>query len=177
LPAGTAGKLGNDFRLHGGDEVGADRMVRLSQVISDLLSNAARYTEKPSQIWITAEKSGDEVSIRVRDPGTGIAPEMLSQVFNLFVQGDVSLSRTQGGLGIGLTLVKRIVELHGGSVTATSPGLTQGMVSDGPCVDRTVQRSFGMFKLQPKLRDGVPKLCQSFIAWIVQPEGHLADDR
>jgi PAS domain S-box-containing protein len=101
-------------------------MVRLAQVVSNLLSNAAKYTEKPSQIWLAVEPRDKEVLIRIRDPGVGMEAEDLSRVFNLFEQADSSISRFRGGLGIGLTLVKRIVELHGGSVSATSPGLSQG---------------------------------------------------
>jgi PAS domain S-box-containing protein len=101
-------------------------IVRLSQVVSNLLSNAAKYTEGPSQIWLTVEPHNNEVLLRVRDPGIGMAADELSRIFNLFEQADSSISRTRGGLGIGLTLVKRIVELHGGSVSATSPGLSQG---------------------------------------------------
>ena len=101
-------------------------VVRLAQVVSNLLSNAAKYTEKPSQIWLSVEPREDEVLIRVRDQGIGMAPDELSRIFNLFEQADSSISRFRGGLGIGLTLVKRIVELHGGNVTATSPGLSQG---------------------------------------------------
>jgi PAS domain S-box-containing protein len=100
--------------------------VRLSQVVSNLLTNAAKYTNQPSQIWLSVERYRDEAIIRVRDQGIGIAPEVLPRVFNLFVQGDVPLARSTGGLGIGLTLVKRIVELHGGTVGASSAGLSQG---------------------------------------------------
>lgn len=100
--------------------------VRLAQVFSNLLSNAAKYTDKPSQIWLTVEPAGRGVSIRVRDAGVGMTPEDLTRIFNLFEQVDNSVARTRGGLGIGLTLVKRITEMHGGSVTATSPGLGQG---------------------------------------------------
>jgi CheY-like chemotaxis protein len=101
-------------------------MVRLAQVVSNLLSNAAKYTEKPSQIWLSIEPREDAVLIRVRDSGIGMEPDELPRIFNLFEQADTSISRFRGGLGIGLTLVKRIVELHGGTVTATSRGLTQG---------------------------------------------------
>jgi PAS domain S-box-containing protein len=101
-------------------------IVRLSQAISNLLSNAAKYSDSPCQIWLMVEIDKQDAVIRVRDQGIGMEPEELSRVFNLFAQGDVSLSRTRGGLGIGLTLVKRIVELHGGSVAATSPGRSQG---------------------------------------------------
>ncbi|HJQ79066.1 MAG TPA: PAS domain-containing sensor histidine kinase, partial [Lacipirellulaceae bacterium] len=101
-------------------------LVRLSQVISNLLSNAAKFTEKPSQIALSVERTEDEVTIRVRDRGVGMTPDETGRVFNLFVQADSSLARKRGGLGIGLTLVKRIVELHGGTVEATSPGPSQG---------------------------------------------------
>jgi PAS domain S-box-containing protein len=99
---------------------------RLAQVITNLLENAAKYTEKPSQIWLSVERDADEAVIRVRDTGIGIAPELLPRVFNLFVQADHSLDRTKGGLGIGLNVVKRIVEMHGGSVAVASGGPGQG---------------------------------------------------
>jgi len=101
-------------------------LVRLSQVISNLLTNAAKYTSKASQIWLSAQREGSDVVIRIKDQGIGIAPAMLGRVFDLFVQADASPSRAQGGLGIGLTLVRRLIELHGGSVTATSDGLERG---------------------------------------------------
>ena len=101
-------------------------LVRLSQVITNLLTNAAKYSQQASRIWLTAECDGGEVVIRVRDTGSGIAPELLPRIFDLFVQADRSLARSQGGLGVGLTLVKRLVEMHGGSVTAASPGPGQG---------------------------------------------------
>ena len=101
-------------------------MVRLAQVVSNLLSNAARYTDTPSRIWLTIEPRDEDVLIRVRDQGVGMAADDLTKIFNLFEQGDSTISRTRGGLGIGLTLVKRIVEMHGGDVTAHSAGLEQG---------------------------------------------------
>lgn len=101
-------------------------MHRLSQVIVNLLENAAKFTDKPSQIWLSMERQTDEAVVRVRDAGIGIAPELLPKVFNLFVQAETSLARPRGGLGIGLNVVKRIVELHGGRVQASSPGLGQG---------------------------------------------------
>jgi CheY-like chemotaxis protein len=101
-------------------------LVRLSQVVSNLLSNAAKYSERPSRIWLNVQQSDDEAVIRVKDEGAGMEPEFIARMFNLFVQADTTLSRTRGGLGVGLTLVKRLVELHGGSVTASSPGLSQG---------------------------------------------------
>jgi PAS domain S-box-containing protein len=100
--------------------------VRLTQVIGNLLTNAAKYTEAHGHIWVTARRIGDEAIVRVRDSGIGIAAEMLSHVFELFVQVDHAASRSQGGLGIGLTLVKNLVEMHNGSVEAHSLGLGQG---------------------------------------------------
>ena len=100
--------------------------TRLEQVLVNLLTNAAKYTEPGGRIELVAAREGGEVVVRVRDNGIGIAPEAISQLFELFVQGDRSLARSEGGLGIGLTLVRRLVEMHGGSVAATSAGPGQG---------------------------------------------------
>ena len=100
--------------------------VRLAQVISNLLTNAAKYTEPGGRIWLVVESAGSEAIVRVRDTGVGIVPDMVPQLFDLFVQAETTADRSQGGLGIGLTLVKRLVELHGGTVEAGSPGLGQG---------------------------------------------------
>lgn len=100
--------------------------VRLAQVVSNLLSNAAKYSDKPGRIWLSIEVDDETVVIRIRDEGIGIPAENLLRVFDMFEQGDMSNPHTRGGLGIGLTLVKRIVELHGGTVEATSAGISQG---------------------------------------------------
>ena len=101
--------------------------ARLVQVVSNLLTNAARYTEPGGRIWLRVGRDGpDAVEISVRDTGIGLAPEMLDQVFELFFQGKRSIDRAEGGLGIGLALVRNIVELHGGSVQARSDGRGQG---------------------------------------------------
>ena len=100
--------------------------VRLQQVLGNLLDNASKYTPAGGSIWVTLERVGGEVVLRVRDNGTGIAPDDLEAIFELFAQANPSLARTEGGMGIGLTLVKRVVELHGGSVRAFSPGLHCG---------------------------------------------------
>jgi PAS domain S-box-containing protein len=100
--------------------------VRLAQVVSNLLSNAAKYTDKPSQIWLSVEATESESIIRIRDNGIGMTSEELSRVFRLFEQADTSFERSRGGLGIGLTLVKKIVEMHGGSIVAVSAGRKQG---------------------------------------------------
>jgi PAS domain S-box-containing protein len=100
--------------------------TRLEQVIVNLLGNAAKYTDAGGSLWLTARRDGANIAITVRDNGIGIAPERLPQMFELFAQGDRSLARSEGGLGIGLTLVKSLVELHGGSVHARSDGPGQG---------------------------------------------------
>jgi len=105
--------------------VNADQ-ARLSQVLSNLLNNAAKYTPEGGLISISAVRDGMEARIRVRDNGMGIPPEMLARVFDLFTQVDRSLDRSQGGLGIGLTLVQRLVELHGGRVQVASEGAGRG---------------------------------------------------
>ena len=100
--------------------------VRLVQVIGNLLTNAAKYTEANGHIGLTARREGDQAVVRVWDDGIGIAPDMLPQVFELFVQVDHASTKSQGGLGIGLTLVKNLVEMHNGTVEARSDGLGKG---------------------------------------------------
>jgi CheY-like chemotaxis protein/nitrogen-specific signal transduction histidine kinase len=101
-------------------------LVRLVQVLLNVLDNAAKYSPEASRIELDAEVREQEVVIRVRDQGEGISAELLPHVFELFRQGERSLDRSQGGLGMGLTLVQRLVELHGGRVYVTSNGLGQG---------------------------------------------------
>ncbi|HET8747510.1 MAG TPA: ATP-binding protein, partial [Ramlibacter sp.] len=96
--------------------------VRLSQVLSNLINNASKFSPPRSRIRLEASFAEGELQISVKDEGTGIAPEFLPHIFDLFAQADQSLDRSQGGLGIGLTLVKHLVELHGGRVWATSEG-------------------------------------------------------
>jgi len=100
--------------------------VRLAQVFSNLLNNAAKYTDRGGNIWLTAERQGSDAVVSVRDSGLGIPREMLGKVFELFTQVDSTLEKAQGGLGIGLTLVRRLVEMHGGSVEAHSEGTGKG---------------------------------------------------
>jgi PAS domain S-box-containing protein len=100
--------------------------TRLEQVVVNLLNNAAKYTDEGGQIRLTAQQEGGEVVLRVRDNGVGIAPALLPRIFDLFSQADRTLDRSQGGLGIGLSLVQKLVELHGGTVEAHSAGLGQG---------------------------------------------------
>ncbi|HEY9422002.1 MAG TPA: ATP-binding protein [Thermoanaerobaculia bacterium] len=100
--------------------------ARLEQILSNLLNNAARYTMPGGKIWVAASQEGDEALIRVRDTGIGVPPDVLERVFEPFMQSDDSLARSDGGLGVGLTLVRSLVEIHGGRVEAHSPGLGQG---------------------------------------------------
>ena len=100
--------------------------VRLAQVVSNLLANAAKYTERGGRIQLSARQEADELVLRVKDTGIGIAPDMLPRVFDLFVQVDHTATRSQGGLGIGLMLVKNLVGMHHGTVEAHSEGLGRG---------------------------------------------------
>ncbi len=100
--------------------------TRLAQVVGNLLNNACKFTERGGRIWLTVERERGEAVIRVRDTGIGIAADQLPRVFEMFTQVDTSLERTQGGLGIGLTLVKKLVEMHGGTVEVHSAGIGQG---------------------------------------------------
>jgi PAS domain S-box-containing protein len=101
-------------------------LERLAQIIANLLTNAAKYTDRGGRVAISVTRDGDQAVIRVRDTGVGIPAEVLPRVFDLFVQGVGSAARSQGGLGIGLTLVKRLVEMHEGSVEAHSEGNGRG---------------------------------------------------
>ena len=100
--------------------------IRLAQVFMNLLNNAAKYTNRGGQIWLTVKREGSDAVVSVRDNGIGIRGDNLSHVFDMFTQVDRSLEQSQGGLGIGLTLVRRLVEMHDGSVEARSNGLDQG---------------------------------------------------
>jgi CheY-like chemotaxis protein/anti-sigma regulatory factor (Ser/Thr protein kinase) len=101
-------------------------VVRLTQVVSNLLANAIKYTPPDGHIWLSGDLDGEMAVIRVRDNGVGIAPHMRQQIFDMFVQGDQSGATVQGGLGIGLTLVKNLVEMHHGTVEARSEGVGRG---------------------------------------------------
>ena len=100
--------------------------VRLEQVVVNLLNNAAKFTGEQGQIWLTVRRVERYVEIRVKDTGVGIEPDLLPRMFDLFTQAEKSLDRSRGGLGIGLTLVRSLVEMHCGSVTAESRGLGAG---------------------------------------------------
>jgi CheY-like chemotaxis protein len=101
-------------------------LTRLSQVFGNLLTNSAKYTEPGGRIWISAERHGEAVVVSVRDTGIGIPAESLGSIFDMFSQVDRTIERSTGGLGIGLALVKGLVEMHGGSVQAESGGQGKG---------------------------------------------------
>jgi len=101
-------------------------LVRLAQVFGNLLNNAAKYTDRGGRIWFSATRQDGEVLISVRDNGIGISREALPRIFDMFSQASPALQRSQGGLGIGLSLVKGLVELHGGNITAKSEGPGRG---------------------------------------------------
>jgi signal transduction histidine kinase/ActR/RegA family two-component response regulator len=100
--------------------------TRLTQVLLNLLNNAAKYMDEGGRIWLSAKRDSEQVAISVKDTGVGIPSEMLSRIFEMFTQVDRSDERSQGGLGIGLTLVERLVALHGGEVEVLSAGPGQG---------------------------------------------------
>ncbi|HYD46831.1 MAG TPA: ATP-binding protein [Terriglobales bacterium] len=100
--------------------------TRIAQALSNLLNNAAKYTPAGGKIWLSARAEGDKIVIRVRDNGSGISPEILPYIFDVFMQAPAAIKRSQGGLGLGLTLVQRLVELHGGTVEAKSAGAGHG---------------------------------------------------
>jgi CheY-like chemotaxis protein/anti-sigma regulatory factor (Ser/Thr protein kinase) len=101
-------------------------VTRLDQVVSNLLTNAVKYTPARGAVRVTVQRDGQEAVLRVADSGLGLDRSLLPRVFDLFVQGERTLERSEGGLGIGLTLVRRIVELHGGRVSAHSDGPDSG---------------------------------------------------
>jgi CheY-like chemotaxis protein/anti-sigma regulatory factor (Ser/Thr protein kinase) len=102
--------------------------ARLVQCVTNLLTNAIKYTDSGGQIHVESRAEGDLAIIEIRDNGAGIAPELLPRVFDLFVQSQRTLDRSQGGLGIGLSVVRRLIEMHGGSVEARSDGPGHGSV-------------------------------------------------
>ena len=102
--------------------------TRLAQAFSNVIHNAVKYTDPGGEIHLEVFHSEDEVGIRVQDNGTGISPDLLPRLFNLFVQSKRTLDRSQGGLGIGLSVVKRLIEMHHGSVQAASEGVGRGSV-------------------------------------------------
>jgi signal transduction histidine kinase len=118
------GNMGHELTITSPAEpihVSADP-ARLIQVVGNLLHNACKFTERSGHIRLTIERDGDQAVIRVKDNGEGIATEHLAHIFDMFAQIDQSFERSSGGLGLGLSLVKTLVEMHGGSVEAHSEG-------------------------------------------------------
>jgi PAS domain S-box-containing protein len=114
-----------DYERGGALLVDADA-TRLEQIVVNLLTNAAKYTEPCGKIWLSARREEAHVIISVRDSGVGIAAEKLPEMFELFAQGERSIARSEGGLGLGLTIVRTLVDMHGGTVQARSEGIGQG---------------------------------------------------
>jgi signal transduction histidine kinase len=101
-------------------------VTRLTQIISNLLTNACKFTDRGGQIFLSVQSDNTHAVIRVRDTGIGMSRAQIPKLFELFSQADTSLARAESGLGIGLAVVKRLVEMHGGTIAASSPGLGQG---------------------------------------------------
>src|SRR4029077_5719093 len=100
--------------------------IRIEQILSNLVINAAKYTPLPGTIGVSVRRENGDAVLRVADDGIGMSEDLLARAFDLFVQGERGLDRTHGGLGIGLTLVRRLAEMHGGKVSATSAGAGKG---------------------------------------------------
>jgi two-component system, chemotaxis family, CheB/CheR fusion protein len=125
-PALEKGQLTLDVQKDDGPLFIAGDPTRLQQMVVNLLMNAVKYTPAGGHVWMELCQQEGEAVLRIRDTGVGIRPDMLEKVFDLFIQADDTLVRSRGGIGVGLTLVRRIAELHGGSVQAKSDGAGQG---------------------------------------------------
>jgi len=132
--------------------------VRLTQIVGNLLNNAAKYSEPGGQIWLTVTCENNQAIISVRDTGIGIEPQMLPRIFQMFSQADHEARRAQGGLGIGLALAKRLVEMHGGRIEGKSPGRGQGseFIIRLPLAERQLPAPAAAAPLS--VRDQLPRL-------------------
>jgi CheY-like chemotaxis protein len=161
----------------------ADR-VRLTQVFMNLINNAAKYTPDPGQIWLTLGLNNNHAIVQVKDTGIGVATENLPRLFELFYQADRSFTRAEGGLGLGLTLVQRILELHGGTVQAFSAGVNQGsefvvslpVLQEASEQDPRKQLSVDSFTAKPRVRrilvaDDFPQAAET-LAQLLRQEGY-----
>jgi PAS domain S-box-containing protein len=141
---------------------------RLQQVIWNLLTNAIKFTPKGGRVEVRFERTDSHIEINVQDTGQGIAPELLPYVFDRFRQSDSSSTRRHGGLGLGLSIVRQLIELHGGTVTATSPGAGEGA---------TFKLILPLVSVQPEPGDGVTTLSVTGSAPINQRQPSLHDLR
>lgn len=134
-----------DVALDGGGLWVEADPLRIEQILVNILTNAAKYTHAGGRITLSAHREGSRIAITVRDNGMGITPDLLPRVFDLFVQGERTIARSEGGLGIGLTLTRKLAELHGGSVTAESEGPGKGSTFSVrlPALEGEPTRSFG----------------------------------
>ncbi|WAK01541.1 hybrid sensor histidine kinase/response regulator [Methylobacter sp. YRD-M1] len=156
--------------------------VRLTQALSNLLNNATKYTDEGGKISLEVMQENDDLIIRVQDNGSGISPEILPCIFELFTQADSTLARSQGGLGLGLPLTRRLVEMHGGTVTACSAGNQQGskftmrLPLSHAAVTQSTQPETApsAVKLRILLIDDNPDVAES-LALLLQIEGHEVD--
>ena len=155
--------------------------VRLTQALSNLLNNAAKYSPVDAKITLRVLQDGDEAVIEVQDNGIGIDPDILPQIFELFIQADHSLAHSQGGLGIGLTLVRQLIDIHGGTVTAKSAGLGHGSLftvrlpvvpMESVSTESISEKSaFAMPKLRILVVDDYADALES-MTLLLQTEGH-----
>lgn len=156
--------------------------TRLAQVVSNLLNNSAKYTPRGGHIWLTAERQKDNVLVSVRDNGVGIPKDMLPKVFEMFTQVDRKAEQSKAGLGIGLTLVRQLVEMHGGDIEARSEGSGQGAqfivrlplkspVSDSVARDQKISTDAGSHRYQILVADDNADAASSLAA-ILGSSGH-----
>ena len=124
----TERAVGYKITVHASPAGFSGDAVRMDQILTNLLTNALKFSEPGGQVTITVGKDADKAVVTVQDAGAGIAPELLVSIFEPFVQGPAPANRLQSGMGIGLALVRQLVRLHGGDVTAVSAGLNQGSV-------------------------------------------------
>jgi PAS domain S-box-containing protein len=155
--------------------------IRLTQVLSNLLNNAAKYTPKGGKIMLNVRRKGSDATIEVWDSGIGISPDVLPYVFDLFTQADLSPAHSQGGLGLGLTLVRQLAEIHGGTVTAVSAGIGQGStftlrlpavsIDSSATESRLAESALPIPHLRILVVDDYADVAES-LAMLLQVEGH-----
>ena len=155
--------------------------ARLVQSVANLLTNAAKPTDPGGEIHLSVRRQGKEVAIAVSDNGVGISPDLLPRLFDLFVQGERSLARSQGGLGVGLSVVKRLVEMHGGRIIASSAGPHRGStfemylpLIDPPQADRASATAIDMPPKRILVVDDNADAADT-LAYLLQLDGHSTE--